>query len=240
MNKICSSFILVLSLTGCAGPNPNPGERTTNAAVSESKWDRKIERAEEFLAAEKWSRARSVAFDVGLDIVNDSLPADSIHPLVAKVAFIQAVAYAEENDELRAKWFWQMARIFDSETITPELLTPYPNASFLANVHPRQPQDAKELATIVAGNENAPQLLNGKGPEYSTKSLRAGHSAAINVEVLLSPDGTPSDPMLLNGQETATFSYPILAVLVDWRWAPILVDGDPGIYRYQVTVRLQP
>ena len=59
MYKIISALVILLFLTGCAGPNPNPGERSTDLAWTSSKFQRAYElakpRAE---AGEPWAQLR--------------------------------------------------------------------------------------------------------------------------------------------------------------------------------------
>ena len=59
MHKISYIFSLILLLSGCAGPNPNPGERTTDMSWNSGDYSRAFElvlpRAE---AGEPWAQLR--------------------------------------------------------------------------------------------------------------------------------------------------------------------------------------
>jgi len=59
MNKFIAIFVIVLVVSGCAGPNPNPGERTTDMAWNSNNFKRAFEiakpRAE---AGEPWAQLR--------------------------------------------------------------------------------------------------------------------------------------------------------------------------------------
>ena len=59
MQKINILFLLFLAISGCAGPNPNPGERTTDMAWTSNNFQRAFEvtkpRAE---SGEPWAQLR--------------------------------------------------------------------------------------------------------------------------------------------------------------------------------------
>jgi TPR repeat protein len=63
MNRIFWGIALLLAATGCAGPNPNPGERTTDMAWTSRNYQRAFERAAPSAdAGEPWAQLRLGVF----------------------------------------------------------------------------------------------------------------------------------------------------------------------------------
>lgn len=78
MYKIYSAFSFLLFLTACAGPNPNPGERTTDKALLSGKFERAFEIAEKRAkAGEPWAQLRvAICFENGWGTKKDIVQAE--------------------------------------------------------------------------------------------------------------------------------------------------------------------
>jgi protein TonB len=124
------------------------------------------------------------------------------------------------------------------------VLPPQPVAPQIAQVEvakptPPAPQIAP-AAPVARGPENLGELsakmIAAKPPRYPMDSRRAHEQGTVVLSVLLSPEGRVSDVSIARSSGFARLDRAALDAVRDWRWSPLMRDGNPVMVRGVVTI----
>jgi len=204
------------------------------------RWEKRTKKAREYLRKGQWEKAQLAAERTGDLIINKSLPTTDNGGYLAATARIQAVAYAELGEERLAKWYWQVAGIFEPGFVDKGILAKHPRAEYLEGVFPRSQSDPlSRLPEVEEDGLGKPKAIDWAGPQYSDRCRQAHFIATIVVDLIIGTDGSVSDPVLVRGQDAPVFSFAVLDALAHRRFEPVLANGSPIQCRYKMTVKMR-
>jgi TonB family protein len=86
----------------------------------------------------------------------------------------------------------------------------------------------------VGGHLNPPKLVKRVDPEYPALAQAAGLRAIIILEARVDTSGRVVSVTVLRGQ--ALFDEAAIAAVKQWRYMPLLLNGEPTEFILTVTV----
>jgi protein TonB len=102
---------------------------------------------------------------------------------------------------------------------------------------PQAPPPSPPTATGPAnGGELSAKMIAAKPPRYPMDSRRAHEQGAVVLSVLLSTDGRVSDVSIARSSGFARLDRAAIDAVRDWRWSPLMRDGNPVMVRGVVTI----
>jgi protein TonB len=124
------------------------------------------------------------------------------------------------------------------------VLPPQPAAPQVAQVEVAKPAppapQVTPAAPVARGPENLGELsakmIAAKPPRYPVDSRRAHEQGTVVLSVLLSTDGRVSDVSIARSSGFARLDRAALDAVRDWRWSPLMRDGNPVMVRGVVTI----
>lgn len=113
-----------------------------------------------------------------------------------------------------------------------EIAKPTPPAPQLAPapVAPPAPRGPENLGEISA------KMISAKPPRYPVDSRRAREQGTVVLSVLLSADGRVSDIDVIRSSGFSRLDRAALDAVRDWRWSPLMRDGNAVMVRGIVTI----
>src|SRR6185436_685104 len=156
---------------------------------------------------------------------------------LARLAVYCAAFASGKGDELSSGWWWYTAASLDLEaaqSLLPELENRPGAFQAFPALRNRVPWGAHEAKVgeevrllsgeIVPGSPPRP-VHTPNIPDYMGRQIFALPGAAVVVEIVVSRDGVPRQPLLVNAQALPVqvlFAYQYLR---DWRFEPAQVNG---------------
>jgi protein TonB len=95
-------------------------------------------------------------------------------------------------------------------------------------------------APVARGPENlgeiSARMISAKPPRYPLDSRRDHEEGTVVLSVLLSIDGRVSDISVARSSGFVRLDRAALDAVRDWRWSPVVRDGNPVVARGLVTI----
>ena len=102
------------------------------------------------------------------------------------------------------------------------------------------PKPAAPAAVAARGPENLGELsakmISATPPKFPLESRRTHEEGIVVLSVLLSTDGRVADVSIAKSSGFARLDRAALDAVRDWRWSPLMRDGNPVMVRGMVTI----
>lgn len=131
-------------------------------------------------------------------------------------------------------------------TPAPQVLLPEPVAPQVAQVEVARPAPTAQQPAPVPpapaprGPENlgeiSARMISANPPRYPMDSRRAREQGTVVLSVLLSTDGRVSDIDIARSSGFPRLDRAALDAVRNWRWSPVMRDGNPVMARGVVTI----
>ncbi|HZV56825.1 MAG TPA: energy transducer TonB [Sphingobium sp.] len=105
---------------------------------------------------------------------------------------------------------------------------------------PAPPRPAPPAPPAPRGPENlgeiSARMISSKPPRYPVESRRSHEQGTVVLSVLLSTDGRVADISVARSSGFARLDKAALEAVRDWRWSPVMREGNPVMARGVVTI----
>jgi hypothetical protein len=220
------------------------------AVVSSSAFgsDRKLQ---EWLSTGSWSQGveycnRKLADDVSRQSDLRSVSTEYL----SRLAVYCAALASGKGDELSSNWWWYTAASIDLEaaqSLLPELrkmglLQTLPAPRSRGPLSAREASEEK-MVRLLSGDivpGTPPRLLNKpRMSSYMLRPITGVAGATVTVEVVVSRDGVPQQPLLVDAHALPVHVLFAYRYLSTWRFEPAKVNDEPVACFYTATVHIQ-
>jgi protein TonB len=117
--------------------------------------------------------------------------------------------------------------VIQAPAITAPVSPPAPKPAALAAAPARGPENLGELSA---------KMISATPPKFPLESRRSHEEGIVVLSVLLSIDGRVSDVSITKSSGFARLDRAALDAVRDWRWSPLMRDGNPVMVRGVVTI----
>jgi hypothetical protein len=173
----------------------------------------------------EWAPARDASLSL-IEMTRTSLDPSELAGAVARLALAEAGMGQQED----AFWHWHVALNFDRLVLSREALASFGPPGELLTRHPlRQPGAAPEGLTVLDSED--PQVqpgrrIQGAIPSLSTDVAALPAPLALRFQIIVGPEGRPSDPLVLDSGPPGMV-WEILEGVRGWRYLPAYRKKKP-------------
>lgn len=212
--------------------------------VAPSTWWPRVEKIKEAVESGRWKSAARQSKRLQEEVLRRSWHGSDLLQVLTELAYLQALAQANLEDDRQAIWYWHMAINLDFRVVKRDL-TPYGRAARLLLEFP-----LRRKGTVPAGfdppasganvrvtpaewprHKVIPTILNNTGAALE-------HRGDFHVEVIVDEQGRPHQPVVISSHLHPVIVYASLKYLFELPpFIPPTVDGQPG--DLQMTLQLQ-
>lgn len=229
-------LVLVLALSVAA--SARGGDHKIH--VDPSKWWPELEKVEETARAGRYKAARRTLDRLTEDVLGSSWFGPDLRKILARLAFLDAVARANLGQDREAIWTWHMACNLDFK-LRQEDFGPWGKAGDLLLEHPLrrrgqvpiifdQPVSAPGRARTSPQwprSPVTPTILNNTGAAQE-------HQGDFEVELIIDQDGRPHQPVVISTHIHPVVTYATLRAILTMK--PFTPGSAEGEIRDMVTV----
>ena len=97
----------------------------------------------------------------------------------------------------------------------------FATAATLAFVTTTANAQEQDWNVVVSGPDSPVEVLNQEPPEYPGARVRRGQEGWVRVAYVIAPDGSATDPLIIDSSGGAAFEEATREVTDDWRFAPL-------------------
>lgn len=202
--------------------------------VDASKWLPELESVEETVRAGRWKAGRRQAERLAQEVLGSSWFGPDLRKVLARLAFLQAVAEANLGNDRVAIWTWHIACNLDFRLRTTDF-TPWGEAGDLLLEHPLRERGTLPVlfdppASHGQGpidrpqwprNPVTPTILNNTGAAQE-------HQGDFEVEVIIDEQGHPHHPVVISTHIHPVITVATLRAMLAMRpFDPGTVAGEP-------------
>lgn len=220
------------------------GADDRRAHVAASTWWPQVEKVRGAIEAGRWKAAAKQGKRLEDEVLRRSWHGSELLEVLTEVAFLQALAQANLNQDRLAVWYWHTAINLDFRVVKRDL-TPYGRAARLLLEFP-----LREQGTVPAGFDPpvsaasakvepaqwpdmnvTPTILNNTGAALE-------HHGDFHVEVIVDDQGRPHQPVVISRHLHPVIIYGSLRFLFQLPpFKPPRINGQPGDLK--MALRLQ-
>lgn len=117
--------------------------------------------------------------------------------------------------------------VIQAPAITAPVSAPAPKPAAPAAVAARGPENLGELSA---------KMISATPPKFPLESRRTHEEGIVVLSVLLSTDGRVADVSITKSSGFARLDRAALDAVRDWRWSPLMRDGNAVMVRGVVTI----
>ena len=171
--------------------------------------------------------------------------------LLARIAVYCAALAGGAGDEHSSGWWWYTAASLDLKAAQRQLqkmrkkgllLEVPPPRSRVTVLRAREEKDKKLVllpsGEVVAGEPPEP-VSKPEIPDYMARPITGIKGASVAVEVVVSREGVPRQPLLLFALSLPVHALYVYHYVRAWRFEPAKVGGEPVDSVYSLTVSVQ-
>jgi Gram-negative bacterial TonB protein C-terminal len=195
----------------------------------------------------KASRAARRAVD---DLVPNLAGGADDADLLGNFLLLEALSRSALGYNADALWLWSLAQGVDPALKTADLSRFGAPARVLSERPLREPAEDGQIATEAeAGNRpgvfdraskaTPPRVVKLPDAEYSKAARGAGLKGPVILQVLLDRQGQPRYPLVIESP-AAVLTYTAAAAVLDGRYEPARLDGEPVAVYYDIRIDFTP
>ncbi len=212
--------------------------------VAPSAWRPPLGKIEEAVVQGRWKAAAKQGNRLEEEVLSRSWHGSELRPVLTELAFLQALAHANLDDDRLAVWYWHMAINLDFRVAQRDL-TSYGRAARLLLEHP-----LRRKGVVPAGFDPPPssptvKIVPAQLPQRHAKPIILNNTGAalehhgdFHVELIIDAQGRPHQPVVISSHLHPVIIYASLKFLFTAPpFVPATFDGQPGDLR--MVIRLQ-
>jgi TonB family protein len=206
-----------------------------------AEWAKKIADSTRALESGKHQRSLDLAEGVVKQMIERLGPGDASTQAFGVAVMHKALALAGLGKHDDALWYWHIALSLQPDFAKFDLSAFGEAGKFLAeNSEPRapsvlQPGEGKPLGPEM----KPPKLLERKLPKFPRGARAFGVEGRLLVQVVITPQGTITSPVIREALPAPTLSYVALEAVRHWRFEPATNHGEPIKVIYDLAVNFK-
>lgn len=210
----------------------------STAVRSTTSWDQSLRQIEGRLMAGASQEALEMAQRLTREMTTEVANGSQLEGYLGAVHALQAVAWAGLGEEHKAIWQWQVA-----SQLFPGLQS-YDLARFgapgqLLLAHSATAQDVRPTNASLgasAAQWTEPRRVQTPRPKFPGGRF-SDDTVSLVIASTVDTEGRLTEPRIVSTQGELAMVFAALDAMMDWRFDPATLDGDPQPFRMELSER---
>jgi TonB family protein len=210
-----------------------------------ARWKNQLDESAAALTKGEHGRSLRIANGLIEDMVNRLGPGEGSTEIFGLALTHKALASAGLGRHDDALWHWHSVLSLYPAYANRDL-SAYGSAGrfLMENRSVRSPStssfDPKKAAPGTMANATPPKLKKRVNPRYPAGAQHFGVGGLLVVEVIITPEGKVTAPVLVKTLPAPTLSYVALEAVRQWRFEPGRIDGVVKPVIFNLTLNYKP